>query len=155
MKNLGRAVRGVAASVKKAAPMMAGAVTTTSTRMQPAIGAAAAKAAQARGLNEKLARSDALAEKMKNMGRMTTVSQPMSTQARTRMPSQPMSTQARTRMPSQAPLGNLRSAVKSAATSVKTAIEKQPALQKAVTSQRNKPVGRVVGGLASKFLKRR
>jgi hypothetical protein len=145
MKNLGRAVSGVAASVKKAAPMMAGAVTTTSTRMQPAIGAAAAasKAAQARGLNEsKLARSAALAEKMEKMGRMTTVSQPMSTQTRTRMPGQ-------------APLGGLRSAVKTAATNVKTAIEKQPALQKAVASQANKPVGRVVGGLASKFLKRR
>ena len=147
MKNLGRAVSGVAASVKKAAPMMAGAVTTTSTRMQPAIGAAAAKAAQARGLNESnLARSAALADaaKMKKMGRMTTVSQPMSTQARTRMPNQ-------------APLGNLRSAVKSAATSVKTAIEKQPALQKPAigAALQKKPIGRMVGGLAGKFLKRR
>ena len=100
MKNLGRAVSGVAASVKKAAPMMAG---------------AAAKAAQ------------------------------------------PMSTQTRARMPNQAPLGNLRSAVKSAATSVKTAIEKQPALQKSGigAALQKKPIGRMVGGLAGKFIKRR
>ena len=57
--------------------------------------------------------------------------------------------------PSKAPLGNLRSSVKSMAANVKTAVEKQPALQKAVASQANKPVGKVVGGLASKFLKRR
>lgn len=67
---------------------------------------------------------------------------------------QPMAAQA-TAMPRRAPLSNLRSSVKSVATNVKTSVEKQPALQKAVASQRNKPVGRVVGGLASKFLKRR
>jgi hypothetical protein len=147
MRNLGRAIRrgAVAAASKNMAPAMGGAVTTTSTRMQPAIGAAAAasKAVQARGLNEsKLARSAALAEKMEKMGRMTTVSQPMSTQTRTRMPPK-------------APLSNLRSSVKSMAANVKTAVAKQPALQKAVASQANKPVGRLVGGLSSKFLKRR
>ena len=145
MKNLGRAVRGAVASTAKMAPAMAGAVASASKRMQPAIGAAnaASKAVQARRLNESdLARSAALAEKMEKMGRMTTVSQPMSTQTRTRMPSQ-------------APLGGLRSAVKTAATNVKTAVAKQPALQKAVASQANKPVGRLVGGLSSKFLKRR
>ena len=67
---------------------------------------------------------------------------------------QPMVAQAAA-MPRKAPLSNLRASVKSAAANVKTAVEKQPALQKAVASQRNKPVGRVVGGLASKFLKRR
>lgn len=67
---------------------------------------------------------------------------------------QPMAAQAAA-MPRKAPLSNLRASVKSAAANVKTAVEKQPALQKAVASQRNKPVGRVVGGLASKFLKRR
>ena len=99
MKNLGRAVRGVAASVKKAAPMMAG---------------AAAKAAQ------------------------------------------PMSTQAAA-MPRKAPLSNLRSSVKSVAANVKTAIEKQPALQKPAigAALQKKPIGRMVGGLAGKFLKRR
>jgi glycosyltransferase A (GT-A) superfamily protein (DUF2064 family) len=121
MKNLGRAVRGVAASVKKAAPMMAGAVTTTSTRMQPAIGAAnAAKAAQPKSEatmknQSDLARAAARAEKMEKMGRMTTVSQPMSTQTRTRMPGQ-------------APLGG---------------------------KMEKKPIGRMVGGLGAKFLKRR
>jgi len=58
-------------------------------------------------------------------------------------------------MPPKAPLSNLRSSVKSMAANVKTAVAKQPALQKAVASRANKPVGRVVGGLASKFLKRR
>jgi hypothetical protein len=57
--------------------------------------------------------------------------------------------------PSKAPLSNLRSSVKSMAANVKTAVAKQPALQKAVASQANKPVGRLVGGLSSKFLKRR
>ena len=69
---------------------------------------------------------------------------------------QPMAAQA-ARMPGQAPLGGLRSAVKTAATNVKTAIEKQPALQKPAigAALQKKPVGRVVGGLANKFLKRR
>jgi hypothetical protein len=116
--------------------------------MQPAIGAAnAAKAAQPKSEatmknQSDLARAAARAEKMEKMGRMTTVSQPMSTQTRTRMLGQ-------------APLGGLRSAVKTAATNVKAAVAKQPALQKAVASQANKPVGRLVGGLSSKFLKRR
>ena len=57
--------------------------------------------------------------------------------------------------PSKAPLSNLRSSVKSMAANVKTAVAKKPALQKAVASQANKPVGRLVGGLSSKFLKRR
>ena len=61
------------------------------------------------------------------------------------------------KMPGQAPLSNLRSSVKSVAANVKTAIEKQPALQKPAigAALQKKPVGRVVGGLASKFLKRR
>jgi hypothetical protein len=67
---------------------------------------------------------------------------------------QPMVAQAAT-MPPKAPLSNLRSSVKSMAANVKTAVAKQPALQKAVASQANKPVGRLVGGLSSKFLKRR
>ena len=61
------------------------------------------------------------------------------------------------KMPGQAPLSNLRSSVKSVAANVKTAIEKQPALQKPAigAALQKKPVGRVVGGLANKFLKRR
>ena len=144
MKNLGRAVRGAVASNAKMAPAMGGAVASASKRMQPAIDAAAAasKAVQARGLNESnLARSAALFKKMEKMGRMPTVSQPKAAQAAA--------------MPRKAPLGGLRSAVKTAATNVKTAVAKQPALQKAVASQANKPVGRLVGGLSSKFLKRR
>ena len=58
-------------------------------------------------------------------------------------------------MPPKAPLSNLRSSVKSMAANVKTSVAKKPALQKAVASQANKPVGRLVGGLSSKFLKRR
>jgi hypothetical protein len=67
---------------------------------------------------------------------------------------QPMAAKAAT-MPPKAPLSNLRSSVKSMAANVKTAVAKKPALQKAVASQANKPVGRLVGGLSSKFLKRR
>jgi hypothetical protein len=67
---------------------------------------------------------------------------------------QPMAAQAAA-MPRKAPLSNLRSSVKSMAANVKTAVAKKPALQKAVASQANKPVGRLVGGLSSKFLKRR
>jgi len=69
---------------------------------------------------------------------------------------QPMAAQA-AKMPSQAPLSNLRSSVKSVAANVKAAVEKQPALQKPAigAALQKKPVGRVVGGLASKFLKRR
>ena len=59
--------------------------------------------------------------------------------------------------PRKAPLSNLRSSVKSVAANVKTAIEKQPALQKPAigAALQKKPIGRMVGGLAGKFLKRR
>ena len=69
---------------------------------------------------------------------------------------QPMAAQA-AKMPDQAPLSNLRSSVKSVAANVKTAIEKQPALQKPAigAALQKKPVGRMIGGLSSKFLKRR
>ena len=69
---------------------------------------------------------------------------------------QPMVAQA-AKMPGQAPLSNLRSSVKSVAANVKTAIEKQPALQKPAigAALQKKPVGRMIGGLSSKFLKRR
>jgi hypothetical protein len=69
---------------------------------------------------------------------------------------QPMVAQA-AKMPNQAPLGGLRSAVKTAATNVKAAVEKQPALQKPAigAALQKKPVGRMIGGLSSKFLKRR
>lgn len=69
---------------------------------------------------------------------------------------QPMAAQAAA-MPRKAPLSNLRASVKSVAANVKTAVEKQPALQKPAigAALQKKPVGRVVGGLASKFLKRR
>ena len=64
---------------------------------------------------------------------------------------------AAAKMPDQAPLSNLRSSVKSVATNVKTAVEKQPALQKPAigAALQKKPVGRVVTGLAGKFIKRR
>ena len=69
---------------------------------------------------------------------------------------QPMAAQA-AKMPDQAPLSNLRSSVKSVATNVKTAIDKQPALQKPAigAALQKKPVGRVVTGLVGKFIKRR
>ena len=64
---------------------------------------------------------------------------------------------AAAKMPDQAPLSNLRSSVKSVATNVKTAVAKQPESKKVAigAALQKKPVGRVVGGLASKFLKRR
>jgi hypothetical protein len=60
-------------------------------------------------------------------------------------------------MPPKAPLSNLRSSVKSVATNVKTAVAKQPESKKVAVGAalQKKPVGRVVRGLASKFLKRR
>ena len=69
---------------------------------------------------------------------------------------QPMVAKAAT-MPPKAPLSNLRSSVKSVATNVKTAVAKQPESKKVAigAALQKKPVGRVVGGLASKFLKRR
>ena len=143
MNMLKKLVRGgaVAAASKKMAPALGGAAA-ASKRMQPVIGAAvaAAKAAQPK--------SDATIKNQSDFARAAAL--------KTRQPTrQPMAQAAR--MPGQAPLGGLRSAVKTAATNVKTAIEKQPALQKPAigAALQKKPVGRVVGGLANKFLKRR